>query len=41
MPRIVFAVLFALSALTATTAAHACPQGYVPCGQTSQLCCPG
>ncbi len=41
MTRIVFAVLFALSALTATTAAHACPQGYVPCGETSPLCGPG
>ncbi len=41
MTKSVFAALLALSAMTVTTAAFACPQGYVPCGETSQLCCPG
>jgi len=27
--------------LTFSGAALACPQGYVPCGETNQLCCPG
>jgi hypothetical protein len=27
--------------LIVPSAALACPFGYVPCGQTNQLCCPG
>ncbi len=26
--------------LTISSAALACPTGYVPCGETNQLCCP-
>ena len=40
MFKIVFAALLTLSALTVTAAAITCPDGYVPCGETSQLCCP-
>jgi hypothetical protein len=32
--------IFAL-ALLVSGAAMACPDGYVPCGETNQLCCPG
>ena len=28
-------------ALTFSNAALACPEGYLPCGETNQLCCPG
>jgi hypothetical protein len=34
------ATIFALF-LTLSSAALACPPGYVPCGETNQLCCPG
>jgi hypothetical protein len=27
--------------LTISSNALACPVGYVPCGETNQLCCPG
>ena len=34
-----FAILALM--LTISSAALACPIGYVPCGDTNQLCCPG
>ncbi len=40
MFKIVFVALLTLSTLTVASAAIACPDGYVPCGETSQLCCP-
>ena len=33
--------ILALLALTFSNAALACPEGYLPCGETNQLCCPG
>jgi hypothetical protein len=27
--------------LTFSSGAVACPAGYVPCGESGQLCCPG
>ena len=32
--------IFAL-VLSLSSAALACPAGYVPCGESYQLCCPG
>jgi hypothetical protein len=32
--------LLAFTTLTAPSAAFACPQGYVVCGEQKQLCCP-
>jgi hypothetical protein len=32
--------ILALLMLTVSSVALACPSGYVPCGQTNQLCCP-
>ena len=40
MFKIVFVALLTLSTLTVTAAAITCPDDYVPCGETSQLCCP-
>jgi hypothetical protein len=39
MTKLAFVALIALT-LTVSGAALACPSGYVPCGETQQLCCP-
>ena len=41
MFRYSIAILVTLAVLSTATTSFACPSGYVPCGQTSQLCCPG
>ena len=41
MLRFAFVTLLTLSTLGVTTAAFACPSGYVSCGESGQLCCPG
>jgi hypothetical protein len=42
MRKIAIVFALTLAALMATTAgAFACPDGYSPCGESQQLCCPG
>jgi hypothetical protein len=38
--RVLLAVALAASAVLITVTAQACPKGYAPCGERSQLCCP-
>jgi hypothetical protein len=38
--RLLFAVALAAAAVLITVTAWACPNGYVPCGEKQQLCCP-
>jgi hypothetical protein len=40
MLKFTFIALLALSTLTMPNAAFACPEGYVACGESNQLCCP-
>ena len=40
MKKLQLFLAVAMMATLLSTAAFACPQGYVSCGQGSQLCCP-
>jgi hypothetical protein len=40
MLKFTFATLLALSTFMLANTSFACPQGYTPCGEANQLCCP-
>jgi hypothetical protein len=41
MTKYTFIALLAFSTLAIPSVTFACPQDYVACGETNQLCCPG